>query len=59
MGEKYPAISKEIGDDVLVRVDPKTNKVKGLTILNLTTRFKKMKHPKLLPLVGELNLKTT
>lgn len=44
--------------DILVRVDPRTDKVKGLTILNLTTRFKKMKHPKLLPLVGELNLKT-
>lgn len=58
LGAKSSAISKEIGNDILVRVDPRTDKVKGLTILNLTTRFKKMKHPKLLPLVGELNLKT-
>ena len=58
VGEKSSAVSKEIGEDILVRVDPKTKKVKGLTILNFTTRFKKMKHPKLLPLIGELNLKT-
>lgn len=58
VGEKASAISKEIGDDVLVRVDPKTDKVKGLTILNFTSRFKRMKHPASLPLVGELNLKT-
>ncbi|MHB8629683.1 MAG: DUF2283 domain-containing protein [Aggregatilineales bacterium] len=38
IGEPRPAISREIGDDVLLRVDPKTAEVVGLTILNLSTR---------------------
>ncbi len=58
LGEKRKAISKEAGDDILIRIDPESNKVIGLTILNLTTRFKKMRHPKVLPVSGELSLKT-
>lgn len=58
IGGKRKAISKEVGDDILIRVDPESNKVVGFTILNLTTRFKRMKEPKILPLSGELSLKT-
>jgi len=54
IGKRCSAISKESGDDVLVRINPRTQKVVGFTILNLTTRFKRMKHPESLPIAGEL-----
>ncbi len=38
VGVPRRAISREIGDDVLLRVDPNTGDVVGLTILNLSTR---------------------
>lgn len=38
VGEPRRAISREIGDDVLLRVDPESGAVVGLTILNLSTR---------------------
>ncbi len=40
IGKPKKAISKGVGDDILVRVSPKTNKVVGFTILNFTRRFK-------------------
>lgn len=38
VGEPRRAISREVGDDVLLRLDPDTGAVVGLTILNLSTR---------------------
>lgn len=38
VGAPRAAISREIGDDVLLRVDAETGEVVGLTILNLSTR---------------------
>lgn len=38
VGDPRPAISREIGDDVLLRVDAETGQVVGLTVLNLSTR---------------------
>ena len=58
LGKPRPAIAKEMGDDIIVRVDPKTQKVVGCTILNLTKRFKKMKAAEPLPVVGDLSLRT-
>ena len=57
VGKPRPALSKEVGDDILVRVDPKTHRVVGCTILNLTKRFGKMKEAELLPIFGELTLR--
>ena len=57
LGKPRPALSKEVGDDVLVRIDPKTQRVVGCTILNLTKRFGKMKQAEFLPLTGELTLR--
>lgn len=54
VGKPRPGIAKEVGDDILVRVDPKSRKVVGCTILNLTKRFNKMKHAESLPVIGEL-----
>lgn len=38
IGDPCPAISREVGDDVLLRVDPETGEVVGLTVLNLSSR---------------------
>ena len=38
VGDPRPAVSREIGDDVLLRVDPDSGEVVGLTVLNLSTR---------------------
>lgn len=58
VGKPRSAISKEVGDDILVRVDPKTHRVVGCTILNLTKRFGKMQEAEALPVAGELTLRT-
>ena len=57
VGKPRPAISKEVGDDILVRVDPKSHQVVGCTILNLTKRFGKMKTAESLPIIGQLTLR--
>jgi uncharacterized protein YuzE len=49
IGDPRPAISREIGDDVLLRVDPDTAEVVGLTILNLSARFASIETPQSLP----------
>ncbi len=38
VGEPRAAVSREVGDDILLRLDPETGEVIGLTILNLSTR---------------------
>ena len=50
VGKPRPALSKEVGDDIVLRVDPKTHRVVGCTILNLTKRFGHMKAAEPLPL---------
>lgn len=54
LGKPKAALSKEAGDDILIRLDPRSKKVVGCTILNLTKRFGKMKHAENLPLAAEL-----
>lgn len=50
VGEPRSAISREIGDDVLLRVDLDTEEVGGVTILNLSSRFSSLDNPQSLPL---------
>ena len=57
VGKPRPAIAKELGDDIIVRVDPKSHRVVGCTILNLTKRFGRMKKAEPLPLTGDLSLR--
>jgi len=45
IGDPRPAISREIGDDVLLRVDADTGEVIDLTILNLSSRFASIQTP--------------
>ena len=41
VGKPKKAVSKELEDDILIRMIPNTKKVVGFTILNFTKRFKK------------------
>lgn len=54
IGEPRRAVSCEIGDDVLLRVDPETDAVVGLTIMNLSSRFSEIEAPQSLPVSIDL-----
>jgi len=58
LGESKRAIHAELGDEVYVRLDPKTKGVIGLTILHFEERFKLGRRGKrqTLPLLGEFTL---
>ena len=45
LGKPKKAVSKELEDDILIRINPKTKKIIGFTILNFTKRFKNSKAP--------------
>ncbi len=46
IGKPKKAISKQLEDDILVRISPKTKKIIGFTILNFRKRFKESKSAK-------------
>ena len=50
IGLPKKAISKEVEDDFFVRVDPKTNKIIGFSILNFQKWFKNEKDKKIIPI---------
>jgi len=47
IGEPQVAISQELEDDVLLRVQPETGRIVGMTVLNFTSRFSNLEaeHP--------------
>ena len=49
------SISRETSDDVILRLDSKTKKIKGFTILNFSRRLAKKSMPVELPILVELN----
>lgn len=49
-------ISQEAPDDVVLRLDRRTKKVIGFTILNFTARMKRKHLPVLLPITADLAL---
>ena len=53
VGKPRKAISKELGNDILIRVLPKTNKIVGLTVINFEQRFSKSSHKQTLPISAE------
>ena len=55
IGEPRRAISEELGDDVLLRIDPDTGEIVGLTVLNLSARFGSLQKPHKLPLEMDLH----
>jgi len=54
IGTPRSAVSQELGNDVLLRVDTQTGDVVGLTVLNLSSRFASIQDPQSLPV--EMNL---
>jgi len=59
IGKPKKAISKEVEDDFFVRVDPKTKKIIGLSILNFEKWFKGDKRKKVIPIKADFLLKSS
>lgn len=60
LAEPRPAISKEISDEVYMRVDRETGQIIGLTVMHFQARFGRRKSPDLsfaLPIVARLTAK--
>lgn len=56
LGLPREAISEEIEDDLLVRLDPATREVVGFSVINFEKWFEKVKDFKQLPIEGDLRL---
>ena len=56
VGRPRKAISREVEDDVFVRLDPKSRKVVGFSILNFTKSFKNADDTKPVPVTGHFSL---
>ncbi len=56
IGQPQEAISREMGNDVLLRVHPDTGKIVGLTILNFASRFGNLEQEQPLPVKMELHV---
>lgn len=56
IGKPKPAISREVEDDFFVRLDIKTGKVVGFSILNFEKWFKNSKDFKSLPIKAKFLL---
>ena len=55
-GNPYPEQDlQEIGDDVVVRLNPKTREVEGITILNFSRRFTDI-HAQAIPITAQMQL---
>lgn len=53
VGSPKKAISQELGNDILIRVLPRTNKIVGLTVLNFERRFSKTDQSQSLPIEAQ------
>ncbi len=56
LGKPRAAISREVGDDVFIRFDPKTKKIVGFSILNFTKYFKDLHATRLVPVTANFSL---
>ena len=56
LGPPRRAISREIEDDVFVRLDPKSKKVIGFSILNFTKWFKDLDDTRPIPVTAQFSL---
>ena len=53
IGRPRKSISKEVGNDILIRILPNSNKIVGLTVLNFERRFSKVEKSQSLPIEAE------
>ena len=56
LGRPRAAISREVDDDVFVRLDPKSRKVIGFSILNFTKWFKDLGDVRPIPVTARFSL---
>lgn len=56
IGLPQEAISKELGDDILIRVKPDTGEVIGFTILNFAERFSQIAEEHSIPVIAQFEL---
>ena len=56
IGLPKKAVSKEVEDDFFVRVDPRTDRVVGFSILNFEKWFKDKKDEKIIPIKADFVL---
>ena len=52
IGEPEKAISREIGNDIVMRVEPETGEIVGFTILNFEKRFEHLNRSETLPITA-------
>ena len=52
IGKPEKAISRELNDDIVVRIDPKTKEIVGFTILNFQKRFEHRDKGETLPITA-------
>jgi len=55
IGKPKKAVSREVDDGILLRLNPKTKEICGLTIIDFVARFKSPK-PRALPIDMEAHL---
>ncbi len=56
LGRPRRAISREIQDDLFVRLDPKSKRVIGFSILNFTKWFKDLDDTRPIPVTAQFSL---
>jgi len=56
IGEPKEAVSKEIEDDLFIRINPQNNEVVGISILNFEKWFKDIKDFRTLPILGSFEI---
>ncbi len=54
IGKPKKAVSKEIENDIILRLEPKTRELVGFTILNFEKRFKKEDKEFPIPITAEM-----
>jgi hypothetical protein len=52
IGEPSEAISRELDNDIVMRIDPKTNEIIGFIILNFEKRFERLENSETLPIAA-------
>jgi len=56
IGSPRKAVSQEMDDDILLRLDTETHEVVGLTVLNFAERFGNLDHPQPVPISAKLEM---
>lgn len=56
IGKPQAAISREVGDDIVIRIHPETGKVVGFTVLNFEARFRSSREAYSIPVSVEAQM---